>query len=171
MTEKKAPPRLPGGPDPTAPVPREPVLGVGLEDCARIAAEVAEKPRDRRVVLARAGLDDGRWTEIETTWMLRLATALLQGDTGPKDAYDAAFQAAKDTLGPTEPTRSLMEYARIQGSMEAGQDSSVVLAREGLTMGDWSRLVRAWASRLSEDAALAELFRNAVTEAKKAPRA
>lgn len=166
MTEKKPPPRLPGGPDPTAPVPREPVLGKSLDDCAQIAALVAESPKDRRAVLARNGLDDARWTEIETTWMLRVATALLQGDTAPKEAYDAAFQATRDGLGGDGPSRPLADYARLQGQLEAGLDSSSVLTRAGLSLADWSRLVRAWSSRLAQDAALAETFRAMVSEAK-----
>ncbi|WP_437961321.1 hypothetical protein WME76_17900 [Sorangium sp. So ce119] len=88
-------PRFPGGPDPTEPVPGTPVHGFDIAACARVAGRLAQRAEPRAATLARAGLDEARWTEIEATWMLRIATALLQNDTSLGEAYDAGFAAGK----------------------------------------------------------------------------
>lgn len=92
-------PQLPGGPDPGETVPRTPVDGFDLRAFAGVAAELAAPLAQRAAVLARAGLSEMRWTAIETTWMLRLATSLLQGDLSLHGEYDEAFSAAQRELG------------------------------------------------------------------------
>jgi hypothetical protein len=96
MTAKLA--QLPGGPDPAEPVPRAPVDGFDLHAFAAVAAELAAREAPRAAVLARAGLTEMRWTAIETTWMLRLATSLLQGDLSLHAEHDEAFSAAQRAI-------------------------------------------------------------------------
>lgn len=165
--ESRLPPQLPGGPDPTKPVPRDPVDGVDLAACARIAAEVSERAEPRATVLARAGLDELRWAEVEKTWMLRIAVALLQNDLGLGQEYDRLFAEAQQALGPSEPTRPLDGYASLVARIEKGEPAGIVVASEGLTLAEWTRLQRAWTSRIARDAALGATFRELVESAKR----
>jgi hypothetical protein len=89
-------PQLPGGPDPAEPVPRTPVQGFDLAAFAALAAKLARRAEPRAVVLGAAGLDERSWLEVEKTWLLRIAAALLLGDTSLGREYDEAFAAARD---------------------------------------------------------------------------
>ncbi|KYF49768.1 hypothetical protein BE04_24745 [Sorangium cellulosum] len=86
-------------------MPHTPVDGFDLKALATVTAHLAARKEPRAAVLARAGLDELRWLAIEKTWMLRIATALLQRDPSLGQAYDAAFAAAKAKLeaGPDRP--------------------------------------------------------------------
>lgn len=88
-------PQLPGGPDPTQPVPRDPVLGFDLDAYAAVAADLAREPRRRAELLALRGLDELSWAKVEQTWLLRVATAALHGDVDLTLALDAATERAK----------------------------------------------------------------------------
>ncbi|WP_437641878.1 hypothetical protein [Sorangium sp. So ce854] len=76
-------------------MPRTPVEGFDLAAYAAVSAQLAGGREARDVVLARAGLDEARWLRIETTWLLRLATAALQGDLSLNQEHDTAFLAAR----------------------------------------------------------------------------
>lgn len=105
MTAKAPLPQLPGGPDPTQPVPRTPVDGFDLAAFATLSARLVAAQEPRASVLARAGVNEMKWLAIEKTWMLRIATALLQGDVSLGQEYDAAVATARAELA-TGPTRS-----------------------------------------------------------------
>jgi hypothetical protein len=98
MTAKPPLPQLPGGPNPAEPVPRTAVDGVGLEAFAEISASLAARIETRAAVLARAGLSEPRWIAVETTWMLRIAAALMQQDPSLGQDYDALFREAMERL-------------------------------------------------------------------------
>ncbi len=95
MPPRSSVPQLPGGPDAGQPVPRTPVDGLDLRAFAAISAALATRDEPRAAVLARAGLTELRWTSIETTWLLRVATALLQQDLSLSRDHDEAFAAAQ----------------------------------------------------------------------------
>lgn len=95
MMPKGSLPQLPGGPNPDEPVPRTPVEGFDLAAFAALAARLADGAEPRARALASAGLDEMRWLKIETTWLLRVATALLQKDLSLSEEYDAAFDAGR----------------------------------------------------------------------------
>src|SRR5690348_8132542 len=100
MSDERPPvPALPGGPDPTQPVPRAPVHGVDLAAYARASARLAARERPRAEVLAALGLDEARWLAVEQTWLLRIATAMLQQDTSLPAEYEAAHAAAREEIG------------------------------------------------------------------------
>lgn len=88
-------PQLPGGPNPNEPIPTSPVFGVDLRAYASIVGRIAARVAPRAEVLAQAGIDEGRWIEIEKTWLLRLATAALKGDLSLTQEHDEAFAKAK----------------------------------------------------------------------------
>lgn len=92
-------PQLPGGPDPGQPVPRTPVDGFDLQAFAAVSAELAARREPRAAVLARAGLTEQRWLSIETTWLLRVATALLQQDLSLLREHDEAIAVARAARG------------------------------------------------------------------------
>lgn len=161
--ERKAPvPRLPGGPDPTQPVPREPVEGVDLRGCAGIAAELAAVTRPRGSILAQHRLDELRWAKVEKTWMLRLATAMLAGDLGLAQEYDAALTEAQDALVAGEPGIELDTHAAIIARLEAGHELARVLAETGIPPARFARAQRAWARKLAHIPALSEELRRRV---------
>ncbi|MGK3983619.1 hypothetical protein WME99_11325 [Sorangium sp. So ce136] len=170
MPESRPPlPQLPGGPDPTQPVPRSPVEGVDLDTYARISAELAETPADRATILASHGLDEMRWMDVEMTWLLRVATAALQSDLSLGEDLDRAYTAAQVELGSPGPTLALEEYARLAARIEAGEPPSSVLARARLSLASYARLQRAWTLRLAADPALARTYREMVAAARPAP--
>ena len=166
MEEQRPLPQFPGGPDPSQPVPRTPVDGVDLETYARIAATLAERPGARGATLAEHRLDESRWMEIEKTWLLRVATASLQKDLSLGEELDRAYTAAQASLGPTDPTRSLEEYAKLMARIEGGEDVASVARSAGMSLGDWARLSRAWTARLAQDPAIGEAFRGMVARAR-----
>lgn len=93
-------PRFPGGPDPAEPIPETPVDGVDLATCARICAALTAARGRRGEVLVRHRLDEVRWAHIETTWMLRIAAAMLKGELELARTYDAALAAAMAAQKP-----------------------------------------------------------------------
>lgn len=140
-------PQFPGGPDPKLPIPRDPVHGIDLPGCAAIAAELAARREPRRAVLARFRLDEARWTDIEQTWMLRVATAALKGDLSFSVEYDAAFSAAQDALGGAEV--SLDTYAAVTARIEAGQPPDKAMRAENVQPADFARAQRRWAAEIA----------------------
>ncbi len=151
-------PKLPGGPDPSRPVPRTPVEGIDLATYARVAARLAERAESRSAVLASAGLDDARWLAVEQTWLLRVAIASLQNDLELLRAYEEATLAGQDAL-PMPPMPPLEVYADLLASIEAGQDPAVVLARAGMSVASFGRVQRAWSAKLAADPTLAAALR------------
>ncbi|WP_437305811.1 hypothetical protein [Sorangium sp. So ce388] len=155
-------PQLHGGPNPGQPVPRDPVNGVDLQCYARITAELAHGTASRAAVLARAGLDEARWLLIEQAWLLRLATAALQGDFSLASEHDAVLAAVQATLAEDAPPLPLDSYARIVAAIEGGGEPSRVLAEAGVRSAVFARSQRAWAAKLASDKALAAAFRDSV---------
>jgi hypothetical protein len=152
-------PQFPGGPDPTKPVPRDPVDGVDLRRYAYLSALLAEKKAPRDKTLADAGLADDQWNGIEQTWMLRIGVAALQGDVSMAREYGDLYTEAQDAYGPKEPTRSMEEYAAVMARIESGEPAPRVIAANGLSLADWARLHRAWAARIAADGELGDRYR------------
>ena len=95
--------QLPGGPDPSRPIPRDPVDGFDLAACAAVTERLARADGSRTATLAGFGLTEARWAAIESTWLLRIATALLQQDLSLGSAYDEALLAARATRAAQTP--------------------------------------------------------------------
>jgi hypothetical protein len=152
-------PQLPGGPDPSKSVPRDPVRGVDLRGCAEVSARLAEAKDQREATLREIGMSELEWVEIEKTWLLRIAVAMMQGDTSLAVEYDALYAAAQDALGPAQPSRDLDQYAGVLADIEGGGDPADVLPRHGLTIAEFARLQRAWTTRAAADPALNETLR------------
>jgi len=155
-------PTFPGGPDPNQPIPREAVEGYDLERYARLSARLAEGREPREGILATEKLTERGWANIELTWMLRIATALLAGDQSLALEFDRLYVEAQDSLGPTDPTLPLDKYAHLVAQLEGGRDPTEAFAEHGLSLADAARLQRAWTRRLAQDPAMTETFREMV---------
>ena len=151
--------KIPGVPDPSKAVPRDPVSGYDLAAYVAVAARLAEHREPRPTVLAAYGLDDMRWLEIEKTWLLRLGISALKQDLSLIEEYDRLYVAAQDALGSTEPTRSLDEYAKILAELTIGRDPTEVFSAAKLSIADWSRLQRAWTRRMVNDLEISKAMR------------
>jgi hypothetical protein len=167
MTEKPPLPKLPGGPDPSQPVPRTPVAGVDLAGYARVAAALAEAAEPRAAVLARAGLDEARWLDVEKTWLLRIATAGLAGDLALVQEHDAAAAAARADLAASAPPVPLEVYAQVTASMEGGAAPARALAEAKLSPAAYARASQAWTAAMAGDAGLTARFRDLVEQARR----
>lgn len=166
MSDTKKLPTFPGGPDPSLPVPRETVEGYDLPRYVQLSAELAEGAKPREELLLANGLTERAWAHIELTWMLRIATGLLQGDQSLALEYDTLYVAAQDALGPPDPTMPLDRYAGVVARLEVGQDPVEVFAAHGLTLASAARLQRAWTKRLARDIEMTDAFRGMVKAAK-----
>ncbi|XXX80863.1 hypothetical protein WMF30_19085 [Sorangium sp. So ce134] len=159
-------PAVPGGPDPSLPVPREPVDGFDLAAYAAVAAQLAEGADPRAAVLARSGLDEARWLAVEQTWLLRVAIALLQQDYDFIRAYSGATEAAREAIARDGAPLPIEAYAALIAGHESGREPGALLAEARLTPAAFARHKLAWERRLAVDAALRASFR-AMVEAKK----
>lgn len=169
MTAEKPPiPKLPGGPDPSEPVPRTPVSGFDLNAYASVAARLADGAEPRGAVLAKAGLDEGRWLEIEKTWLLRVAVAAMQEDADLVREHAEAMAAAEAALTPAEPPLPLDDYAALVAQIESGRDAAEVAAAAKMSLGAFTRAHRSWAARLAAEPALHASFRAKVAALRRA---
>lgn len=166
MTERVVP-QLPGGPDPTQPVPEEPVEGIDLEAYATLSARLIADTAPREALLAQAGLNERLWLRVERTWLLRLAAAALRGELALARRYDAAYVAAQDALVEGQPLVPLDRFANLVAQIEAGRAAPLVLAEAGVSPAAFAASQRAWASRFGLDQALICTFRAIVEQWKR----
>jgi hypothetical protein len=159
-------PAFPGGPDPSKPVPREAVEGFDLSRYAKLSARLAEGKERRDLVLSAEGLTERSWAHVELTWMLRIATEMLHGDTQLALEFDRLYVEAQDSLGPTDPVLPLDRYAHLVAQLEGGRDPVEAFHEHGLSLADAARLQRAWTKRLAQDPAMMETFREMVEGAR-----
>jgi hypothetical protein len=150
--------QLPGGPDAGEPVPRTAVDGFDLAAYAGVAASLAQRSEPRAATLARSGLTEARWTRIEKTWLLRVATAFLRDDVSLGKDHDEAFQAAQRALAG-DPATTLEEYAALVAEIEGGRDAAQAMAAAGLSPAAFAAVQRRWAARIAADPGLASSFR------------
>jgi hypothetical protein len=150
--------QLPGGPDAGEPVPRTPIDGFDLAAYAGVAAALAQRAEPRAVTLARAGLNEARWTRIEKTWLLRIAGAFLRQDVSLGKEHDDAFQAAQAALAG-DPATTLEEYAALIAEIEGGRDAAQAMTCAGLSPAAFAAVQRRWTARVAADPGLASSFR------------
>ncbi len=135
------------------------MAGVDLAGYARTAAALAEGAEPRRAVLSRAGLDEARWMEVEKTWLLRVATASMQGDLALLAELDEAAAAAQAEIAAAAPKVPLEVYARIDAALTDGASPARVLAGAKLTPAAFARARRAWTAEIASNEAVATQYR------------
>ncbi len=164
------PPEPTWGIDPAKPVALDPVEGVDLPTCAAIAARIAARVEPRPALLARAGLDEMRWITVEQTWMLRVATSLLQQDFSLSATYDEAFARAQAEIAASSPDLSIEQWAAIVARIEDGVPLATVLREAKLGPAVLAHQQRRWAAVLAADPERAATFRDMVTRSRTPPR-
>jgi hypothetical protein len=126
--------------------------GIPLEIYAAVSAHLAEaEPLPQ--ILAAHGLTEQRWQEASVYWTQRLA---LDDDGVLERAYTAAFVAAQDEVKPI-PSMTPEEWAILSAEVARG-DPLGALALRSLSVGDYLRLARRWASVLGHDRDQARCF-------------
>ena len=155
-------PRLPGGPDPSAPLPTGAIRGIDARTCGYLAGSCALSPKARALLLARHGLDEASFRDVELTWMLRLAASLFGGDLTLRSGYDEGYAQASSEA----PARALTleEYAAVIAAIEAGRPPAGVLAEAQLSLAIWATAQRDWEPRIAADPRLEEELRRLVTQ-------
>jgi len=113
-----------------APEPR-----ITLERYAAVAAELAERPDDRSVILSRAGVTEERWAVEERAWVEAMGDGAMDGDTRTAERFAELYAAAEDAL--------------------ATDDPSLVFAAYRISLPAWLRMARRWQDRASRDPGLA----------------
>lgn len=157
-------PRLPGGPDPSAPFPTGAIRGIDARSCGYLAGSCALAPKARATLLARHGLDEASFRDVELTWMLRLAASLLGGDMTLRAEYDEGYAQASSEA--PAPALTLEEYAAVVAGIEAGRSPAVVLAEANLSLASFATTQRDWAPRIAVDPRLEEELRRLVTQSR-----
>lgn len=138
-------------------------MDLDLAAYAAVMAELATAGDKRAEVLARRGLDEDQWDAIDTDWQARLSESLAEDADGVPAllaAYAAAYEAAQRTLASPLP---LEQFARVTRLLQATGDMQAALAKEGVTLSDYTRSLEHWSRRMAEDPAEARRFQDALT--------
>lgn len=133
-------------------------VDLGIEAYAQLMVELAAAGDARAAVLARHGLDEDRWAEIDASWQEQLSEALDEEGDGVADLlvrYTAAYEAAQRALGPVI---SLELFARATRLFQASGDMRGALAKTGVTFSDYVRASEHWSRRMTEDPDLEQRF-------------
>lgn len=137
-------------------------MDVDLERYARIMAELEGAGDARDEVLARHGLDEARWDEVDGHWQERLSEALgEEGDGVPAllAAYSAAYEAAQRELTPMP----LERFARVTRLLQATGDIQAAVGRAGVSLADYVRSSQHWSRRMAEDPGEERRFQEALS--------
>ena len=140
-----------------------PPHGVDLFAYALLSADVAEGDRPLSEILRERGLTDEQWTEAAIFWtrlMAEDARPNESGDVQPRVAlaFSEAFARAQDEKRPLVEL-SVAEWAALVHDLESASSGPYpVLARRGLCMADYARLVRHWARAVAANPALAREY-------------
>lgn len=125
---------------------------IGLEDHARISAEIAEGDETEAEVLKRHGISSKQWTDATTRVMTELADdAQIHGaEARLAVRYSEAFAARQQALKPA-PELSPEQWAELQFDIEREGSTDAPLANRRMSLADYIRLVRVYAKRMVEE--------------------
>lgn len=116
---------------------------------ATISAELAEGARPAAEVLAAFELDEAAWADLSRAFGEALAEDAGR-DGALAIAFSQAFAAHQDRLRPAPPL-SVEQWAALEAEIEAWDSPAAALATFGLTLPDYFRLARRFATMLSRD--------------------
>lgn len=126
-------------------------MDLSIEAYASLMAELDTTSDERDEVLARHGLDEEQWDEIDTDWQKRL-TAELEGDEDGVPLLVATYAAAyQHALRSRDPPISLAEFARVLKFFQASGDLQAALAKAGVTLADYLRSNEYWTHRMARE--------------------
>lgn len=134
-----------------------------LEVYARIMVELAAAEGERASVLARHGLDEDSWHQIDDAFQDRLSEAMdtYDGDGVPElvARYAKAYEDAQREGGPV---MSIETFARVMKILEATSDLRAALARSGTTLSEYVRATEHYSRRFAHEPELAEAYEEAL---------
>lgn len=130
-------------------------MDLSIEAYAEVMAELAAAGEAREQTLARHGLDEARWEEIDALWQERLSAA-LEGDADDGvaklvSAHAAAYEAARRALAPPI---SLDQFAQVTRLFQASGDLGASLSKVGVGLADYVRGSEHWSRQLAGDPSL-----------------
>lgn len=137
-------------------------MEIDIEGYAALMVELAAAGEGREEVLARHGLDEDRWAEIDTHFQEQLSAAMDEEGDGVGEAiarYAAAYEAAQRAQGPAI---SVELFARVTRLLEASGDLRAALARAGVTLAQFVQASEHWSRRIVEDPEVEQRFRAAL---------
>ncbi|WP_437478987.1 DUF2169 domain-containing protein [Sorangium sp. So ce1014] len=132
-----------------APEPTQ--VELSIEQCAAIAAEIAEGRAERAGVLEAHGLGERAWRENERRWRAAIAEEAGAGKQALRRAYDDAYLARVEAFrGPI----TMEEYLRIVVGLERGKADAALDALR-IQRPALMPIVRCWTRRVAEDTRMA----------------
>lgn len=137
-------------------------MDAGIEAYAQLMVELAAAGDARAPVLARHGLDEDRWAEIDARWQEQLSEAMDEEGDGVADLlvrYTAAYEAAQRALGPVI---SIEAFARATRLFQASGDIRAALAKVGVSFSDYIRANEHYSRLMTGDPDLERRFHEAL---------
>jgi hypothetical protein len=131
-------------------------IALDLQLFATISAELAEATRPVDEVLACFDLDEAAWSAMSQRFgeaMARDAGSAVNAGA-VAIAFSVAFAAHQDRLAAL-PVLTVEQWAALQADVDAYDAPVVALAAHRLSLADYFRLVRHWATLLASDSDLA----------------
>lgn len=153
-----------------APAAIERVGALPLAVDAAIQQEIWKGEAPLHEILARHGVDEVAWREHLRRRDEALRAEAASGGADRARAALSALDAARRPAGDEDekPGLDLETYATLRALLDDSMDEATILASRGIPREQWERDHRLYRKRLREQPALAEKFRAALEEAKKA---
>ncbi|MBK8256701.1 MAG: DUF2169 domain-containing protein [Polyangiaceae bacterium] len=135
-------------PAPPAVVPGTlPLEQFPIDKCARIAARLDRRPRDREATLKSNAIDEPTWSRLDGHWQEELRIEAEKKKNALLKTYDTAYVAQiEEERGPI----SVAEYARLTVASERG-DVTPVAAQLGIPAEATMRIRRVWIAKMARD--------------------
>jgi hypothetical protein len=147
-----------------APVEPEPTsVELTIEQCAMIAAEIAEGRGTRAKVLEAHGLDEQAWRTNDRRWKGAIEEEVGQGSQVLRDAYDAAYVARVEGF---RGAISLEEYARLLVGLERGKVNPALDALR-IHRATLMPIVRVWTRKVAMDMKMTDKAQIAIRAARR----
>lgn len=126
-------------------------MELSLEAYAMLMAELDAAGENRDVILAKHGLDEDQFDEIDTVWQDRLSAESMALDDGVSPllaTYAALYQQAQQNLGGQV---SLETFARVTRFFQTTGDLEQALGKMGISFAAYIRSNAYWTKKMAED--------------------
>jgi hypothetical protein len=132
-----------------------------VETFAALSAELAHAGDTRAAILAREGLTEARWEEIDARWRIAFDEAEAEsGDGIPKliTRYTKAFAAGAREATQTEGVLAFETFCEILATLESGGDARGLFERFGTTLPAFLAAQAHWVKKMTADPSLLARF-------------
>jgi hypothetical protein len=149
-------------PPPEAPVAEAEPLELSIEQCATIAAELAEQKVERAKVFSAHGVDERAFQDNERRWKTAIEEEAGSGQQSLRKAHDEAYVTRVEGFrGPI----ALEEYARLVVALERGKANAALDALR-IQRPALMPIVRLWTKKIATDAEMTEKAPRVLREAR-----